>query len=150
MKVLSAADVAKLAPYKDLVAALREGFRSAITTPVRHHHETGPATTLLLMPAWAKDWTGLKTVTVKTDNAAQDLPTVQGSYLLIDNKTGAPVCMMDGTELTRRRTAAASALASDISRARAPMRWPYLGQGHSPGILFWRTRRSAPLNLSIS
>ena len=113
MKFLGHADVARLAPYKDLVEALREGFRSSITTPVRHHHESGPATTLLLMPAWSKDWTGLKCVTVKTDNAAQNLPTVQGSYLLIDNATGAPVCMMDGTELTRRRTAAASALASD-------------------------------------
>ena len=62
------------------------------------------------MPAWSKDWTGLKTVVVKTDNAAQGLPTVQASYLLIDNATGETVAMMDGTELTRRRTAAASAL----------------------------------------
>lgn len=112
MKWLSAEEVARLAPYRDLVEALRDGFASAITTPVRHHHETGAAT-LLLMPAWSREWTGLKTVTVKFDNAAQGLPTIQGSYLLIDNATGSPVAMMDGTELTRRRTAAASALAAD-------------------------------------
>jgi ornithine cyclodeaminase/alanine dehydrogenase-like protein (mu-crystallin family) len=113
MKILSAAGVARLAPYKDIVEALRQGFREPATTPVRHHHDPLPSTTLLLMPAWTDKWTGLKVVTVKTDNPALGLPTVQGSYLLLDNATGAPVCMMDGTELTRRRTAAASALAAD-------------------------------------
>jgi ornithine cyclodeaminase/alanine dehydrogenase-like protein (mu-crystallin family) len=113
MKVLSADEVARAAPYRDIVEALREGFRNPATTPVRHHHDTLPSTTLLLMPAWTAQWTGLKVVTVKTDNPVLGLPTVQGSYLLLDNTTGAPVCMMDGTELTRRRTAAASALAAD-------------------------------------
>jgi ornithine cyclodeaminase/alanine dehydrogenase-like protein (mu-crystallin family) len=113
VKVFSATDVAKALPYKALVEALRRGFQSAIATPVRHHHDPLPSTTLLLMPAWSKDWTGIKTVTVKTDNPTLNLPTVQGSYLLIDNATGAAVAVMDGTELTRRRTAAASALAAD-------------------------------------
>jgi ornithine cyclodeaminase len=70
------------------------------------------------MPAWSKAWTGLKTVVVKTDNAAMGWPTVQATYLLIDNATGAAAAMMDGTELTRRRTAAASALAADYLAAR--------------------------------
>jgi alanine dehydrogenase len=113
MKFISAEELASKAPYRDIVEALREGFRSPVTTPVRHHHETNHATTLLLMPAWSARWTGLKTVTVKTDNAAKNLPTVQANYLLIDNETGTPVVAMDGTELTRRRTAAASALAAD-------------------------------------
>jgi alanine dehydrogenase len=113
MKFITAEALAAAAPYRDIVEALREAFRSDVATPVRHHHETNPATTLLLMPAWSHDWTGLKTVTVKTDNAALGLPTVQANYLLIDNATGTPVVAMDGTELTRRRTAAASALAAD-------------------------------------
>ena len=95
-----------LAPYSAVIEALREGFKAEIATPVRHHHETSEVSTLLLMPAWSKEWTGLKTVVVKTDNAALNLPTVQASYLLIDNATGETVAMMDGTELTRRRTAA--------------------------------------------
>jgi ornithine cyclodeaminase/alanine dehydrogenase-like protein (mu-crystallin family) len=113
MKFVSAADMAAVAPYRDVVEALRQAFREDVETPVRHHHETSPVTTLLLMPAWSKDWTGLKTVTVKTDNPALGLSTVQANYLLIDNATGTPVIAMDGTELTRRRTAAASALAAD-------------------------------------
>lgn len=112
MKILSAADVARLAPYREVVEALREGFRADINTPVRHHHDVSENITLLLMPAWSKDWTGLKTVVFKPDNPARGLPTITASYLLIDNATGATVAMMDGTEITRRRTAAASALAA--------------------------------------
>lgn len=113
MKWIAADKVALLCPYGELVEALREGFCSDVETPERHHHATSDVTTLLLMPAWNKQFTGLKSVTVKLDNAAFGVPTVQGAYLLIDNTTGTPVAMMDGTELTRRRTAAASALASD-------------------------------------
>jgi alanine dehydrogenase len=113
MKVISAAELAKIASYDAIVEALRAGFKADIATPVRYHHQTSPVTTLLLMPAWSREWTGLKTVIVKTDNAAKNLPTVQASYLLIRNDTGETVAIMDGTELTRRRTAAASALAAD-------------------------------------
>lgn len=113
MKILSAEDVARLGPYRDIVEALREGFRSDIETPVRHHHDVSSVSTLLLMPAWSKEWAGLKTVVFKSDNAAMGLPTIQASYLLIEQKTGTAVAMMDGGEITRRRTAAASALAAD-------------------------------------
>ena len=113
VKILTAADVARLGPYRDIVEALREGFRAEIVTPVRHHHDISAVATLLLMPAWSKEWAGLKTVVFKSDNAAQGLPTIQASYLLIEQKTGATVAMMDGGEITRRRTAAASALAAD-------------------------------------
>lgn len=113
MKILDAAEVARRGAYRDIVEALREGFRADIETPVRHHHDISDVSTLLLMPAWSKDWAGLKTVVFKTDNAAKGLPTIQASYLLIDQKTGETVAMMDGGEITRRRTAAASALAAD-------------------------------------
>ena len=113
MNVITAEQLASVATYPNVIEALRDGFKADIQTPVRHHHETSDVSTLLLMPAWSKAWTGLKTVVVKTDNAAMGLPTVQASYLLIDNAMGETVAIMDGTELTRRRTAAASALAAD-------------------------------------
>lgn len=113
MRIFAADEVARLAPYRDIVEALRQGFRDEIRTPVRHHHDLSPQAILLLMPAWSRQFTGLKTVVFKSDNAAKGLPTIQASYLLIDNATGATVAMMDGGEITRRRTAAASALAAD-------------------------------------
>ena len=141
MKVFSAADVARLAPYRDIVEALRHGFRAEITTPVRHHHEISDVATLLLMPAWSKDWTGLKTVVVKSGNSALGFPTVQASYLLIDNASGATVAMLDGTEITRRRTAAASALAADYLAVKDAGTMTLVGAG-ALGAYFVRAHAS--------
>ncbi|MGH6907206.1 MAG: ornithine cyclodeaminase family protein [Aestuariivirga sp.] len=129
MKIISATQLAGLAPYRDIVETLREAFRARYTTPVRHHHEISGTSTLLLMPAWSDKWTGLKTVVVKTDNANLGLPTVQASYLLIEAATGATVALMDGTELTRRRTAAASALAADYLAREDASRLVLVGAG---------------------
>jgi ornithine cyclodeaminase/alanine dehydrogenase-like protein (mu-crystallin family) len=129
VKVISADELAKAAPYPAVVEALREGFKADIQTPVRHHHDTSSVATLLLMPAWSTEWTGLKTVVFKTDNAAMNLPTVQASYLLIDNSTGETVAIMDGTELTRRRTAAAGALAADYLSSSSASRHLIVGAG---------------------
>ena len=129
MKIISAAELAEAAPYRDIVEALRQGFRDDIETPVRHQHATSDVTILLLMPAWSKDFTGLKTVVFKSDNPALGLPTITANYLLIDNRTGATVAMMDGTELTRRRTAAASALAADYLARKDATRMLMVGTG---------------------
>jgi ornithine cyclodeaminase len=93
------------------------------------------------MPAWSKAFTGLKTVVVKTDNAAKGLPTITASYLLIDNDTGATVAMMDGTELTRRRTAAASALAADYLARKDAAAMVMVGAG-ALGAHFIRAHRA--------
>ncbi len=105
-------------PYPSLIEALREVFAAGIEAPVRHHHEiprggAEPAT-LLLMPAWRPDREiGVKLVTVFPDNErVTGRPSVQAVYLLFDGRSGEPRALMDGTALTLRRTAAASALAA--------------------------------------
>jgi len=57
MKIISAARLPK-PPLSRLVEALRQGFRAASKTPVRHQHATSDVAILLLMPAWSKDFTG--------------------------------------------------------------------------------------------
>src|SRR5260221_5455549 len=57
---------------------------------------------------------GIKLVTVFPDNALRSLPTVYVTYLLLDAATGVPLALLDGTALTLRRTAAASALAASF------------------------------------
>jgi ornithine cyclodeaminase len=75
--------------------------------------EGGAENTLLLMPAWrAGGHTGVKIVHVAPGNAARGEPAVHAAYLLSDALTGAPLALMDGGELTDRRTAAASLLAA--------------------------------------
>lgn len=118
MQVIDAAGVAAaLGPVGPLVAALRQAFRQDAHVPTRHHHAIpvldGTGGTLLLMPAWQEaGHIGVKVVTVFPDNASRDLPSLMGSYLLLDGDTGEPQALIDGAALTAKRTAAASALAA--------------------------------------
>lgn len=108
-------------PYPALIAALRQAFRQNIEAPARHVHPLSEANAalLLLMPAWQPAGTmGVKLVTVAPANRARQLPTVHAVFILFDGATGVPLALLDGEELTLRRTAAASALAlSYLSRA---------------------------------
>jgi ornithine cyclodeaminase/alanine dehydrogenase-like protein (mu-crystallin family) len=109
--------VAAALPYEQLVETLKEAFTIDVDVPPRAHHEVsvpgGKAGILLLMPAWRSGaHMGVKIVTVFPDNAKLGYPAVYGSYLLMSAESGKPVALLDGTELTLRRTAAASALAS--------------------------------------
>jgi ornithine cyclodeaminase len=122
LSMLSAETVERALPDRLLIERLREAFREGVETPLRHHHRlptSGAGAALLLMPAWRKDReVGVKVVTVFPDNAVRGLPSVFGVYLLLDGRTGAPLALMDGKALTRRRTAAASALAASyLARA---------------------------------
>ncbi|TKR25786.1 ornithine cyclodeaminase family protein [Natronomonas salsuginis] len=70
------------------------------------------------MPAYmdAGDWdaAGIKWVNVHTDNPeAYDLPTVMGTMIYSDPRNAFPLAVMDGTSLTRKRTGAAAAVATD-------------------------------------
>jgi len=117
MQNLTAADVADALPYGALIDALDRAFASDVEVPHRAHHDVavpgGADGTLLLMPAWRQGGRlGVKIATVFPDNVQRSLPAVFASYFLADARTGVPVAVLDGTELTLRRTAAASALAS--------------------------------------
>lgn len=120
MRVVTSAEIDRVLTFPALIDALGEAFRGDMVTPVRHHHEierAGAHGTLLLMPSWTGPATrdgfvGVKVVSVFPENGAKGLPSVMGSYLLMDGATGEPVAVLDGTRLTVWRTAAASALAA--------------------------------------
>lgn len=117
MRVVSAEEVHRHLDFRALIDALAAMFEAGCEVPPRHHHGIAvpgaPAATLLLMPAWQPGRAlGIKVVSVFPGNAASSLPAVMGQYLLLDATTGAPRALIDGTALTLRRTAAASALAA--------------------------------------
>jgi ornithine cyclodeaminase/alanine dehydrogenase-like protein (mu-crystallin family) len=141
MKVVTAEDVARLAPHGEVVEALRDAFAQRYVTPLRHHHDidrgaSGNAT-YLLMPAWTEmsggdevpGFVGLKTVLVVPDNPARGLPTVQATYQLFSGLSGATLALLDGTELTLRRTACASALGASYLAREQSARMVIIGAG---------------------
>ena len=135
---LDAESVADALPYSQLIAALDAAFRAGATVPDRTHLEiAGPGNsdgTLLLMPCWQTGGNlGVKIATVFPGNTASGLSAVYASYFLMDANTGEPIAILDGTELTLRRTAAASALAST-----------YLSRSESNTLLMVGTGNLAP------
>lgn len=118
MEFLDAAAIRRLLDPGALVEALRTAFAAPddVVVPERGHHQVDESllATLLVMPAWQRGrWIGVKVVGHFPQNRARGLPGLFGSYLLSSATTGEPVAVLDGTELTRWRTAAASALAAD-------------------------------------
>ncbi len=117
MLILDPNQTRQALPWDALIAALAAMFKTGCVMPVRHHHSVavpGEAdATLLLMPAWEPGaYMGVKLVSVFPDNHLRSLPAIHGSYLLSSGRTGELLAVIDGGELTARRTAAASALAA--------------------------------------
>lgn len=117
MLILDPNQTRQALPWDALIAALAAMFKTGCVMPVRHHHSVavpGEAdATLLLMPAWQPGaYVGVKLVSVFPDNHLRSLPAIHGSYLLSSGRTGELLAVIDGGELTARRTAAASALAA--------------------------------------
>jgi ornithine cyclodeaminase len=117
LPVLDAAATEAALPFDRLIPALRELFVSGCEVPQRHTHTLqsgeGPALTSLLMPAWQPGgYYAVKIVNIAPGNAARGLPGLHASVLLHDASTGKPLVLMDGDQVTARRTAAASALAA--------------------------------------
>lgn len=124
-------------PFPALIAALREAFVAGAEVPLRHRHAVGGGDgTLLLMPAWqGKTTMGVKLVTVFPGNGALGLNSVFSTYLLCDGATGRHLAVIDGNEITGRRTAAASALAGDFLARRDASRLVIVGAGHVAGMM---------------
>jgi alanine dehydrogenase len=99
-----------------LIERLEHAFAADNAIPVRQRYDLGGAgagNSLLVMPGWRVNGAiGVKLASVFPDNAQRSLPSVHACYVLFDATTGAPRAILDGNELTLRRTGAASALAA--------------------------------------
>jgi ornithine cyclodeaminase len=121
MRVIGADEVRAGAPLPQLIDCLERAFRGEAVIPQRLVLEQpggDGGRYFLAMPAFDADGsTAVKLVTFRPENAGRDLPVVQAA-IVVFSADGAPAALLDGTIVTRLRTAAASALASKyLSRA---------------------------------
>lgn len=125
MRLVSAETVHDVLDYPSLIDALAELYRRGVDLVesfiVSQPTPGGGRADLILLPAWQRGRAiGVKLVNVFPDNGARGLPTIMGSYVLIDGTTGEHKLVIDGTALTLRKTAANSALgARFLARADA-------------------------------
>jgi ornithine cyclodeaminase len=88
------------------------------------------------MPAWLQDqFFGIKTVTIFPDNRARGIQSLHSTYTLFDGKTGQPLALLDGDEITSRRTAAASALAASFLARPDASRLLLVGAGNIASLM---------------
>lgn len=85
--------------------------------------------TMLSMPATAPDIAVHKLVNVQRANAPLGLPTIHGIVTAFDAATGRPLCLLDGPEVTGRRTAAVTLLAIRTLLGRSPQHVLLIGAG---------------------
>lgn len=114
--ILDADDVVRLGSYGALVDALHEGHRAdpAMCERIVYGPHCDPRR-LMALPAWQPGGDiGIKIATIFPDNPRDGRPSVQAVVMLFDGDTGAPRALIDGTELTYRKTAADSALGSRL------------------------------------
>ena len=117
METFDATDVRARLPWPRIISALERALAAEVEAPLRVNHAIAvpgqPSGALLMMPAWrAGERLGVKLVTVFPGNADRGLRSVAAVYVLFDAADGTPIAMLDGEELTARRTAAASAYAA--------------------------------------
>lgn len=131
-------------PFDRLIPALHDAFASGCEVPLRHNHTVaaapgtpGDCGTLLLMPAWSvfSGYMGVKTVCVYPGNNRRKLPGLYSTYILYSVETGRPLALIDGNEITSRRTAAASALAASFLSREDARTMLVLGAGRVASLL---------------
>ncbi|ESS04530.1 MAG: L-alanine dehydrogenase [uncultured archaeon A07HR67] len=121
-------DVAESAQLSEVIDAVEGAFgayaRGATQMPAKSYIDLPQHDgDFRSMPAYidaregaGEDWegAGVKWVNSHPDNPDRhDLPTVMGTVVYSDPETALPLALMDGTELTRLRTGAAAAVATD-------------------------------------
>jgi len=132
LRICNAAQTAALIDFEALMKALAQAAAELDAGAIRSPERLVVPLTggvLLSMPATANDIAIHKLVNVVPGNAQQGLPTIHGIVTVCDAATGRPLVMLDGPEVTGRRTAAVSMLAVRRLLGRTPAEVLMIGTG---------------------
>ena len=118
----------------DLIPAMEKALidfsAGKVTQPVRQVIAVDPPGGFYgMMPALTPEGLGQKIVTFYPPNAEKGIATHMATILLNDQKTGAPLAVMDGRLITEMRTAAVSAAATKLLAPKNAKALAILGSG---------------------
>jgi alanine dehydrogenase len=136
MRILTAAEVERLLPMSQAIAAVRDAFAQLsmgnALAPVRSVLQPPRQDTVtLVMPGYVPKppTLSVKTVSVVPSNPDRGLPRVIATVLVVDPATGATVGLVEGTSVTAIRTGAASGVATDLLARKKVSRGLVIGAG---------------------
>ena len=124
MRYLDGAQVRAAISIPQAIAALRDGLTGAHPAQPLRTSTAWASGELLVMPAEGATVAGVKLVTIGGGPVR-----VQGVYVLFDAATLTPLVVADAVELTLIRTAALSALATDLLAPAGASRLAVVGTG---------------------
>ena len=114
MRIIGQSDIQKLLTPEDMVSTVRKAFHiygnNKFIMPDRFGFEHN-GMTMLYMPCFTDSICGTKMLTLVPENRNRNLPSIDGTVLLNDPKTGEILALMDGKSITAWRTGATGALA---------------------------------------
>ena len=118
----------------DLIPAMEKALidfsAGKVTQPLRSVITVDPPGGFFgMMPALTPEGLGLKIVTFYPKNVERALPTHMATISLVDPETGAPLAVMDGRLITEMRTAAVSAVATNLLASPDAKIFAILGSG---------------------
>jgi ornithine cyclodeaminase len=135
LRVIDAAEVARLLTYEACIPVVAEAMRALSGGVTRQLPRTiipladGNAFGLMPGALAADGYFGAKLIGVMSDPARPGRSHHRGLVVLFEPGTGRPVCIADAEAITRIRTAAASAAATDALTAPTASRLAILGCG---------------------
>ncbi|WP_433885388.1 bifunctional Delta(1)-pyrroline-2-carboxylate/Delta(1)-piperideine-2-carboxylate reductase [Pseudomonas vranovensis] len=127
------AETAALLDFAQLTDALeqasQEYTQGQISSPERMVVPMALGGVMLSMPAVSEDLAIHKLVNVQPKNRELNLPTIHGHVSVYDAETGSPLFILDGPEVTGRRTAAVTMLVMRTFKASLPKEILIIGTG---------------------
>ncbi|MGQ2908167.1 MAG: ornithine cyclodeaminase family protein [Aliihoeflea sp.] len=135
MQMIGEHELAERLGWPELIGAIETELKAGrVTSPERSNIAIpmpgGGTSNLLVMPAWVEgESLGVKLVTFFPENGEKGLSTINASYALFSGADGRLQAVIEGDELTARRTAAASALAARFLARQDAKRLLVVGTG---------------------
>ena len=112
MEFIDSKTIADIASQSEWVETMETALRIAATgnyvMPERMHIDYGE-NTFLVMPCITDEYWATKMVSFCPGNREKERPSIYGTVVLNDTKTGAPLAILDGGILTAMRTGAVTA-----------------------------------------
>ena len=132
MLILNKSEIENLLSPKEVMKAIEKAFTlfhtNSFHMPDRMHAHQND-NTLLLMPCFTQNYFGTKLVSVNSNNPTIGKPSIYGTMVLNDGKSGEPLALLNGAALTAIRTGAVGGIGIKYISAENSSKLGIIGTG---------------------
>jgi len=149
--VLNQKETVRLLKMADVIDVVQDVYKmkaegESVVFPLVFHEFNPGVADMDIKSGWLKSggiW-GMKVVSWFGENSKKDLPALIGTVLVFDDKTGAPIGILDGAHITGMRTGAAGAIGAKYLARPNSETLLLVGAGHAAEFLAAATLQLLP------